>query len=293
MGVTTIAHECKQRWILSICNAVASFLLIITTLMGPFSLTSFAYASNHLLTLLPTRGSTSSATKAIFYDDFEKQKGLTSSGVWRVSYPSCRGTGRVTVDHTVAHSGKTSIRVNGRGGYCNHVFIGLPNAFKGFGTNLYVRLFLRLTNPLPSGHIAFVAMKDINDGGKDLRMGGQNRALQWNRESDDATLPAQSPAGVALSRPVPTNQWECIEFNINEGRKTMSTWLNGIQVKGLHLDNVPTQDVDSEWLNRSNWQPALADLRLGWESYGGGDDTLWFDDVAISSQRIGCGTPSL
>ena len=98
----------------------------------------------------------------------------------------------------------------------------------------------------------------------------------------------QSPAGVALSVPLPTNQWECIEFEVNEARKTMSTWLNGREVQGLHLDNVPTQDVDSQWLNRSNWRPDLQDLRLGWESYGGGDDTLWFDDVAVGSQQIGC-----
>ena len=83
----------------------------------------------------------------------------------------------------------------------------------------------------------------------------------------------QSPASVALSVPLPTNQWECIEFEVNEARKTMSTWLNGREVQGLHLDNVPTQDVDSQWLNRSNWRPDLQDLRLGWESYGDGDDT--------------------
>jgi hypothetical protein len=131
-------------------------------------------------------------------------------------------------------------------------------------------------------------MKDTNDGGKDLRMGGQNKALQWNRESDDATLPVQSPAGVALSMPLPVNQWECVEFDVNETKGTMSTWLNGIQVQGLHLDNVPTPDVDAQWLNRPNWRPALADLRLGWESYAGDDNTLWFDDVAIGSQQIGC-----
>ncbi|WP_369008351.1 hypothetical protein, partial [Streptomyces sp. NTH33] len=29
-------------------------------------------------------------------------------------------------------------------------------------------------------------------------------------------------------------------------------------------------------------------LRLGWESYGTGEDTLWFDDVAVGSTPIGC-----
>ncbi|MEV7181301.1 hypothetical protein [Kitasatospora sp. NPDC093679] len=42
-------------------------------------------------------------------------------------------------------------------------------------------------------HVTAVTLADARDGGEDLRIGGQNGALQWNRESDDATLPVQSP----------------------------------------------------------------------------------------------------
>jgi hypothetical protein len=285
MAIPTISCICKQRWVSSICTAVASLLIIIATPMGLFNPTTTAYASNHL----PGSTYNKACTRAIFCDDFENQTGSTPSGAWQVNNPNCQGTGTIKVDRTMAHSGSTSIRVDGRNGYCNHVFIGLQSVLTGIGTDLHVRFFVRHTTALPSGHVTFVAMKDTNDGGKDLRMGGQSKALQWNRESDDATLPVQSPAGVALSVPLPTNQWECIEFNVNEAQRAMKTWLNGTEVQGLHMDNIPTQDVDSQWLNRSNWHPALADLRLGWESYGaGGDDTLWFDDVAVGSQQIGC-----
>jgi hypothetical protein len=193
------------------------------------------------------------------------------------------------VDRTVAHSGSTSIRVDGHNGYCNHVFFGTQSAIAAAGPDLYVRFFVRHTTPLPIGHVAFAAMRDSNDGGNDLRFGGQNAALQWNRQSDDATLPAQSPVGVALSKPLPTNQWSCVEFEVNQTQGSMRTWLNGAEVAGLHLDNVSTPDVDSQWLqSRPGWRPALADLRLGWESYSGGDDTLWFDDIAIGSHQVGC-----
>ena len=246
-------------------------------------------------TTTPTPAPTATATPAtscsgaIFCDNFENQTGTTPSGNWQVSYPSCQGTGTATVDHTVAHSGTTSIRVDGHTGYCNHVFFGLQNPFASVGSDIYVRYFVRHTTPLPTGHVTMTAMRDANDGGNDLRMGGQNGALQWNRQSDDATLPAQSPVGVALSVPLPTNQWECVQFEVNQSQGSMRTWLNGTEVAGLHLDNVPTPDIDAQWLqNRPNWRPSLTDLRLGWESYSGGDDTLWFDDVAISSQPIGC-----
>jgi hypothetical protein len=294
MMTTAISRRGQQQWVSLIYTSATSPLFMIILLFQVFNPTTTVYASIRLLA--PTRPLVSTHTltsntlcaRAIFCDSFENQSGLLPSGAWQISYPSCKGTGTITIDHTRAHSGRTSIRVNGRAGYCNHVFIGSTRAFTGIGTDLHVRFFVQHTTALPSGHVAFVAMKDTHDGGKDLRMGAQNKALQWNRESDDQTLPVQSPTGVALSAPLPTNQWQCIEFEVNEAKGTMSTWLNGIPVKGLQLDNVPTPDVDSQWLSRKNWRPDLADLRLGWESYAGSDDTLWFDDVAVGRQRIGC-----
>jgi Cip1-like, core domain len=158
----------------------------------------------------------------------------------------------------------------------------------GSGSTRYARFYVRHAAALPAAHVTFLAMNDAGDGNRDLRMGGQNGALQWNRESDDATLPEQSPAGVALSVPLPTNQWACVEFIVNGADGTMRTWVNGTEVAGLHEDGVPTQNIDSQWLSRSGWRPSLTDLRLGWESYGDGSDTLWFDDVALGSSRIGC-----
>lgn len=227
---------------------------------------------------------------AVFCDGFENQTGTTPGGVWQVSYANCQGTGTATVDRTVAHSGTTSIRINGFNGYCNHVFFGIQSStFASAGSDFYVRFFVRHTTALPVTHVTFAAMRDANDGGNDLRMGGQNGALQWNRQSDDATLPEQSPAGVALSTPLPTNQWECVQFEVNQPQGNMRTWLNGSEVAGLHLDNVPTLNIDSQWLqNRPNWRPSITDLRFGWESYSGGDDTLWFDDIAVGSHLLSC-----
>ena len=88
-----------------------------------------------------------------------------------------------------------------RPGYCNHVFIAVHRGPR--------RRRRRLVRPVlgPAHHRAARRahhdrwrMRDAADGNRDLRLGGQNGALQWNRASDDATLPEQSPAGVALSR---------------------------------------------------------------------------------------------
>jgi hypothetical protein len=247
---------------------------------NPPTTTTTTTTSTTTTTTNPPAGCPSGA----FCDGFENQTGSAPAGDWSLNFPNCQGTGTATIDRSVVHSGTRSVRVDGRGGYCNHVFLSTT---KGIGTSgQYVRFYVRHTTALPEAHVTFMAMKDTADGGKDLRMGGQNRALQWNRESDDATLPEQSPAGVAQSVPLAVNQWACVEFGITGSE--LRTWLNGTEVAGLHADGVPTPDVDAQWLRRGGWRPAPANLRLGWESYGGGDDTLWFDDVVLSSSRIGC-----
>jgi hypothetical protein len=152
---------------------------------------------------------------------------------------------------------------------------------------VFVRYWVRHSTAQPVSHTTFLAMQDAADSNHDLRMGGQNGALQWNRSSDDATLPAQSPVGVAQSTPLPTGSWHCVEAEVDGPAGALTTWLDGQVVPGLVADRVPTPDVDSQWDSRS-WSPHLTDLRLGWEAYGEGSDTLWFDDVAVSSTRIGC-----
>ncbi|WP_213455019.1 cellulose-binding domain-containing protein [Rhizomonospora bruguierae] len=236
----------------------------------------------------PTTGNPAGCGSAAFCDGLESQSaGTAPSGNWSVVYPDCQGTGTATVDGSVAHSGSKSIRVNGGAGYCNHVFVRANKDLSTLGTVWYGRFWVRHSTALPATHVTFAAMRDAADGGRDLRMGGQNARMQWNRASDDATLPEQSPSGVALSAQLPVNTWNCVEFMVNGGQGTLSTWLGGSAITGLQADGVPTHDIDSQWYNHT-WRPALTDLRVGWEGYGNDADTLWFDDVAVGSSRIGC-----
>jgi hypothetical protein len=242
-------------------------------------------------TASPTPTATATAAPgcgaAVICSGFEDQTGTTPAGDWQVTSPDCQGTGTASVDTTVAHSGTRSVRVDGRAGYCNHVFVASTADLSSVGPVVYARMWVRHTTALPTAHVTFVSMPDSSQSGRALRVGGQNGALQWNRETDDATLPEQSPAGVALSTPLPTGAWLCLRFGIDTTAPSMSTWLDDQEVAGLHVDGVPTQDIDRQWLSRTT-PPRPTGLRLGWESYGSGDDTLWFDDVALGSSPIAC-----
>lgn len=227
-------------------------------------------------------------------DDFEGAAagGPPDPGRWSVVSPNCSGAGALAIDDAVAHSGGRSLRVDGAGGYCDHVFIANDAAIaaiNGTGAAVYGRLFVRFAAPLGQGHVTFMTLRDDADGGRDLRMGGQSEILMWNRESDDATLPVLSPAGIAQSLAPAAGAWVCVEFMIDGDAGELITWVDGAEVPGLHVDADPTPDVDQQWHQKPMWRPSLGDFKVGWESYAGQSMTLWIDDVALAGARIGCG----
>lgn len=236
-------------------------------------------------------GSGCAASGVVFCDGFENQSSSVPSGRWSVYSLDCSGTGTASIDSTTAHGGAKSGKVVGADGYCNHVFLRDASDMGLAGPVWDVRFWVMHTTPLPTGHVTFVAMNDASAGNTDLRFGGQDGALMWNRQSDDQTLPDQSPAGVAQSTALPVNTWNCVEFQVNGSTGAITTWLNGTVIAGLSENGTPVAGVSDQWLagNGALWRPRLTDLAFGWESYGGGgDDSLWFDDIALGTGRIGC-----
>ena len=207
---------------------------------------------------------------------------------WEVAASNCTGTGMINVDSTQAHSGMRSIRVQGAGGYCNHVFFKPKSAMLPMGAPVFLRFYVRFEKALTQSHVTFLALRDEHEM-KDLRMGGQSEIMMWNRESDDATLPELSPTGIGMSVKPETNKWLCVEVSVDPAAASLQTWIDGKPVVGLTVEGDATPDVDAQWKRKLDWKPDLRDVRFGWESYGSDANTLWFDDVALGATRLGCG----
>lgn len=241
--------------------------------------------------VVATPDAVSSGCAGTLCDGFEDVAagGPPSSARWSVVSPNCAGAGRLAVDDAMAHGGRHALRVDGRGGYCDHVFFATTGAPPVSGDDLYGRVFVRFGAALGDGHVTFATMRDTADGNRDLRLGGQSRIMMWNRESDDATLPELSPTGIARSLAPAVDRWLCVEFHVDMAAGALQTWVDGAPVEGLTVDATPTADTDAQWLRRGAWRPRLTDVKFGWESYAGQSMTLWFDDVALGPRRIGCG----
>ncbi|KAH8589220.1 hypothetical protein B0O99DRAFT_523480 [Bisporella sp. PMI_857] len=203
---------------------------------------------------------------------------------WPTYAVDCNQGGKVSLDSSTAHSGKNSIRVDGAGGYCGHIFVGTTKVPSG---DVYVRTYLKASKALTDAHVSFITMPDSAQGTKKhLRIGGQSKILMYNRESDDATLPDLSPQGIAASAALPTGTWQCFEYHLGTDG-TIETWLNGNAIAGLTVKAGVTNVNAAQW-QRSSIKPKITSIYFGWESYGGDANTFWYDDIVVSSSRVGC-----
>ncbi|RYN39556.1 hypothetical protein AA0112_g3633 [Alternaria arborescens] len=203
---------------------------------------------------------------------------------WPVYATDCNQGGKVTLDSSTAHTGKNSIRVDGAGGFCGHIFVGTTKIPSG---DVYVRTYVKAAKALTDSHVTFITMPDSAQGtNKHLRIGGQSKILMYNRETDDATLPDLSPQGIATSKALPTNAWTCFEYHLGTDG-SVATWLNNVTVPALTVGNGATNANAGQW-TRSSVKPKITGAYFGWESYGGDTKTMWYDDIVVSSSRIGC-----
>ncbi|CZS94943.1 uncharacterized protein RAG0_04746 [Rhynchosporium agropyri] len=226
------------------------------------------------LALLPT-------TFAQVSEGFESGWDQTA---WPIFANDCMTGGNVSLDATVAHTGTNSMRVDGAGGYCGHVFFGTSKVPVG---DVYVRTWLKAAKELTDSHITFIAMPDPAEGvKKNLRVGAMSKILLFNRESDDVTLPNLSPQGVASSVGLPVDKWQCLEYHLGADG-SVETWLNDKAIDGLTVKPGVANTNTDQW-QRSTVKPAVTAVNFGWESYGNDANTFWYDDIVINSTRIGC-----
>src|SRR5262245_24973009 len=87
---------------------------ILATVVAIAALTGIGQTPAHAAATCPSGG---------FCDGFETQTSTTPGGDWAVTFPNCSGTSTATVDSATVHGGTRSLRVDGRAGYCNHVFV--------------------------------------------------------------------------------------------------------------------------------------------------------------------------
>jgi len=188
------------------------------------------------------------------------------------------GDGTVAVDSSVpAHSGVKSVHVHGSG-YQTLLAYHDSAILPQIGGKFYVRAFVRFGEAMTGGHNTFVIADTFAapGAGNTLRLGEMNSMLMMTVGGDaHGYLSNQNYyndhlPGVAFAAQADT----CLELLLDAPNTTIDVWVEGKEVPDLHVTNLAHENYDA--------------IRFGFEKYAGPVADLWFDDIAIGTQAIGC-----
>lgn len=240
--------------------------------------------------------------RAVFCDDFED--GTASSppaAPWTVQRG---GSATAVLDGMHRVSGAQAVKVSVPTGP-GRAFIALANApvFPVTGNAFFGRVMVWLdAAPTAAVHWTIVEATGLIPsqtyhaayrlGGQHPIMNGGSFAgsqLMANYETPDSYSgngPGSDCWRHATSIVLPTARFSCVEWSYDGPNNAITMWLDGTQVLSVRGtgDGCVNQTASYPWT-----APAFDTLRLGWESYQtDGARTLWLDDVAISTERVGC-----
>ena len=236
----------------------------------------------------------------IFADDFESDQNDVQPQQWQallthsfgnwVNSPS--STVFALTDSSKAHKGSNSvqIKVDQSTAAPSYLVRELPAGTSKVFVRAWVNMDTQLgggTGDNPGSHAHFMgAMSNLsNNPTNEARFGlvDGSRLGGMLFIGDAFTLEAAQDNNL----PIPANTWTCVEWKLESksGMDEMRGWVND--------EAVFTATSASDWQNNSGENFAAETLKyihLGWRPFGSisQPESIWFDDVVIASERVGC-----
>jgi hypothetical protein len=202
-----------------------------------------------------------------------------------------------TVDTSEAHSGSKSLKVVG-GDSCGPLVVN-QSAFASLsGGEVYGRFFVMFSTDMAWAHTAFAALALQADAGPlgnnehgyvqiAALTDGTTPIMEWNYA--DTELPERNGMEIATNMYPAANAWTCIEFHTSMSEGSIEAWVNSQADTNMTFipGTTAVSPLNSAW-NTNRPTLDIQGVGFGWIDFSSGSNTLWFDDIAISSSRIGC-----
>jgi hypothetical protein len=205
---------------------------------------------------------------SIFCSDFE----AAAISPMLLFYPEYQRAAQtvITLDTTVFHGGKQALKVQGTT-FSQMLGLTVPSKFWG-------RVYLRSDADMADGHNTYVTAGtgtgDPNDG-EYIRIGEHVCQLELNRKSDDKEILSNGgqymcSGGVKFLK----DTWYCLEFYYDGPGQQTRVFVDNTEVAPLHTTDWGVFDYKI--------------FKFGFEAYGGPNQTLWYDDLAIATEQVHC-----
>lgn len=226
----------------------------------------------------------------LFQEDFEAATEDTVPANWHsfvgyvVDMNNMKPDPFALADSTKAHGGTKSLHVNASSQPAM-LTRALPQ-----GTNkIYVRAYVWLTNKLGqnpgNNHETLIGVRGTPGGANDeVRFGEIKGVIGTNEVPSDDISPTMDQWG--MGPVIAAGQWNCIEvaFLGEAEPHEVRAWNNGVEV---HAVNSAAQ-----WQNGVLGTDFLTgkfnEFIIGWHSFSSYANEVWFDDIIVATQRVGC-----
>lgn len=195
------------------------------------------------------------------------------------------------VDGSRAHTGANSLTfpsTDTQGAWVYPV-AGLPTA----DNQIYVRAYINFERAMSEmgGHVSYIVGADQPANGVEMRLGASQNFGNGQMMIDvnllgagpeytqfangDVTGGAPSGAdGLGLG----SDTWYCMEAFY--GPDEFRLWVDGEELMTMHV---------TDWQQGvAGWSPTYSVMKIGGQNYSGSLGQIWFDDVAMGSQPLGC-----
>lgn len=224
---------------------------------------------------------------ALFCEDFESQPvGGAASLDWGVS--TRNGTLKVEPAGPSGKALHVHTRDNGK------AFLEVTD-FDAPGNTFWGRLRIKVAEFPTAPDWAHFTLVEVTGSGSDeivRPLGGQFAptvgpdAVFWGIGADGG--PTGDWTSWRESAPSVAGDWQCVEFEWDDAADRVALWFDGEPQPDLTVDGDDHGGADVPFV-----LPDADTVRIGWQLYQGGTTPDRFDvlvdDIALASERVGCG----
>ncbi len=154
-----------------------------------------------------------------------------------------------------------------------------------YAAGFFGRVFVYFAGRVPRTHADLVFAQGPAPGAGDVvwRYGVEagNFAGNWYGGGREGAFPADRL--FTRRDAVPVDRWFCLEWQFDTAANEMRLWLDGAERRALWR----LRDAAAGWP-----APRVERIELGFQIFGSdagaADFSLWLDEVAIDTRRVGC-----
>jgi hypothetical protein len=173
------------------------------------------------------------------------------------------------------------------------------------GGELFARMYMNfeLATVDMAGHTGFIVGATADSNGMELRFGqsqpgcvSMDQVLDLNHIPSDRTMCSTGLVSggnpgdfMNAGETLQADTWYCVETYWNTIEGEFRIWVDERELEVLHADS--TSWCAPQQMNcgaPSPWPIDFTQVKFGIQVYNGMVGNIWYDDVAYSTQRVGC-----